>query len=269
MGLADRKIVEALSDSHVIRGWNRHVASIIESMDDLQALLPALMDASDALTPNSQGRSGYLIFTPRDTGQDIWCYPDPIEIYDRAHKFDPFLSALLRGQTGCHVLRDVAPPDFEDSAFYQGVYSNANLKDEVIHGCRVGSTLVVVGRISRDLLTAAEIEAHRNASDVIQAAALRVAHLLLTTDQSQFFEPMRPVEYALAHFGGDVLTPRERDVIHLILRGHNTESISNQLNISPNTIKRHRSHAYKKLRVSSHGELFSHFLESLGMRWEP
>lgn len=264
MNYAKQQLFEEVSDRRPMHVWNRQVASMIQAVDDLQALLPALMDASDALSPiDSKGRSGYLIFTPRESGQDIWCYPDPIEIYDRAHKFDPFISALLRGETGCHVLRDVAPPDFENSAFYHGVYSNSNLKDEVIHGCRVGSTFVVVGRLSRELLTPVEIEAHRNATDVIQAAALRVAHLLLKTDQSKFFEPIRPVESALAQFGEDVLTPREQDVIYLILRGHNTESISNQLGISPNTIKRHRSHAYKKMQVSSHGELFSNFLESL------
>jgi DNA-binding CsgD family transcriptional regulator len=258
--------LETLSSESVAAGWMRHVAAIIESINDLQHLLPALLDATDALTPDSRGGSGILVFTPRESGQDVWCYPNPVERYDRTYKMDPFLSALLRGERGCLTLREVAPPGFEDSAFFRAAYSSIGLSDEIIHGSMLGPTFVVVGRVSRNLLRPAEIEAHRKASAVIRAAALHATRLLLAGDQSLLFEPVRSVEYALAHFGGNVLTSRERDVTHLILRGHNAESITNQLGISQNTVKRHRSRAYKKLGVNSQGELFSRFLESLGSR---
>ena len=258
--------VEVSTGSQADTGWNRHVAEILNSVNDLQLLLPTLVNAIDSLTPNSTGSSGVLLFAPREHGHDIWSYPDSVERYDRAHQFDPFPAAVLRGELGCRVLRDVAPAGFENSAFYESVYLNEGFKDEVVHSCKLDSTYIIAGRMFRNRLTHREIEAHRGASVVIQAAARHAVKLLLSTDQSQLFEPIRSVKYALAHFGGDVLTPREQDVIHLILQGHNTESITYQLDISANTIKRHRSNAYRKLAINSQGELFSRFLASLGKR---
>jgi DNA-binding CsgD family transcriptional regulator len=73
------------------------------------------------------------------------------------------------------------------------------------------------------------------------------------------------LDAALEGFGEGLLTPRENDVIGLVLYGHNTQSVAVQLGISADTVKLHRKHAYAKLRVSSQGELFFKFLEHLGL----
>lgn len=51
------------------------------------------------------------------------------------------------------------------------------------------------------------------------------------------------------------LTSREWDVIHLISRGHNRESIGNQLGISANTAGRHKASIFRKMHVNSVLEL--------------
>ena len=61
-------------------------------------------------------------------------------------------------------------------------------------------------------------------------------------------------------FGRDTLTDRERDVVQLILIGHNSNSIALKLCVSLSTIKTHRRNIYSKLRISSQAELFSLFL---------
>ena len=68
---------------------------------------------------------------------------------------------------------------------------------------------------------------------------------------------------SLTAFGGSVLTRRERQVVELVLLGHNTRLIAEKLGISIETVKLHRKHAYAKLDISSQAELFFLFMEAL------
>ena len=68
---------------------------------------------------------------------------------------------------------------------------------------------------------------------------------------------------SLAAFGASVLTRRERQVVELVLLGHNTRLIAEKLGISIETVKLHRKHAYAKLDISSQAELFFLFMEAL------
>lgn len=61
-------------------------------------------------------------------------------------------------------------------------------------------------------------------------------------------------------FGSECLTKRERDVVHLILIGHSSNSIAAKLCVSLSTVKTHRRNIYYKLKISSQAELFSLFL---------
>ena len=71
------------------------------------------------------------------------------------------------------------------------------------------------------------------------------------------------VQEAAAGFGRDVLTPRECEVVKLVLRGYSTKSISQSLGISPGTVKVHRENIYGKLGVSTQAELFNMFIASI------
>ena len=51
------------------------------------------------------------------------------------------------------------------------------------------------------------------------------------------------------------LTPREREVIQLIVEGQSTKEIANTLGVSVKTAETHRSHVMRKLRVHSVSEL--------------
>jgi DNA-binding NarL/FixJ family response regulator len=51
------------------------------------------------------------------------------------------------------------------------------------------------------------------------------------------------------------VTPRELEVIELVCEGHDNESISHQLDISEETVKRHLSTIFDKLEVRSRLEL--------------
>ena len=68
---------------------------------------------------------------------------------------------------------------------------------------------------------------------------------------------------ALSAFGASVLTRREREVIELVLLGNSTRLIAEKLQISTETIKLHRKHAYAKLDISSQAELFYLFVDAI------
>ena len=250
--------------------WNQIIADLLEAVDDLPVLLDAVLSAMDALTPNSDGRSAFLIYAASDPSGSAWLYPEVIrpglnEVGPWPdEQIDPFTVALHEGRTGFLALRDVMSPEFEKSKYFETGYAKYGYCDAVAHGCRVDKLYILVGRMTRVRLTDQELEEHRVASPIILAAAGRIAKKFSRGGEASF-QASSSVEQAINQFGDEFLTPRERDVIQLILRGHNTESISHQLGISPNTIKRHRSRGYRKFAVGSHGELFSLFLESLGM----
>ncbi|MFT9441496.1 MAG: helix-turn-helix transcriptional regulator [Acetobacter papayae] len=64
-------------------------------------------------------------------------------------------------------------------------------------------------------------------------------------------------------FERDRLSPREQDVVALLLRGHSSLSAAKNLGITEGTVKIHRKNIYAKLGISSQSMLFSHFIASI------
>jgi DNA-binding CsgD family transcriptional regulator len=72
--------------------------------------------------------------------------------------------------------------------------------------------------------------------------------------------PDTTADDALRAFGRNSLTPRERELAQLLLRGHSSASISLRMGISTTTVKTHRKNLYSKLGIATQCELFSLFL---------
>jgi two-component system response regulator NreC len=53
----------------------------------------------------------------------------------------------------------------------------------------------------------------------------------------------------------EMLSPREREVFDLLVRGHTNRSIARELFVSVKTVETHRSHIFRKLQVHSICEL--------------
>jgi DNA-binding CsgD family transcriptional regulator len=54
----------------------------------------------------------------------------------------------------------------------------------------------------------------------------------------------------------DILSPREREIYDLLLLGCSSATIALRLGLSRYTVKDHRKHIFRKLRVGSLAELF-------------
>jgi DNA-binding CsgD family transcriptional regulator len=64
---------------------------------------------------------------------------------------------------------------------------------------------------------------------------------------------------ATAPTGHSALSPRERDVVQLLLQGCGSEAIALRLGISRHTVKDHRKQIFRKLRVGTLAELFARY----------
>jgi DNA-binding CsgD family transcriptional regulator len=74
-----------------------------------------------------------------------------------------------------------------------------------------------------------------------------------------------PIDYRQAVDGylREDLTPRERDIVGLILLGYPTAKIATRLKLSVNTIKNHKKRMYNKLDITTERELFLGFVNFL------
>ena len=59
----------------------------------------------------------------------------------------------------------------------------------------------------------------------------------------------------------DSLTPREREILHLIIEGHTNAQIAVRLVLSPRTVELHRSRIMKKLDLHNQTDIFRYALE--------
>jgi DNA-binding CsgD family transcriptional regulator len=68
--------------------------------------------------------------------------------------------------------------------------------------------------------------------------------------------PLRPpAKDAIARFAPE-LTPREREIVQLVVEGHPSATIAQRLGIGRGTVKNHRRRLYDKLDITSERELF-------------
>lgn len=74
-----------------------------------------------------------------------------------------------------------------------------------------------------------------------------------------------PIDHkvALGSFLRHELTPRERDIVHLILMGYPNIKIAERLKLSVNTVKNHKKRMYLKLNITTERELFLAFVNFL------
>jgi len=248
------------------RELSESLAILLASADDAEAFAEAILRGLAALHPS---RHVYvLIYGTRHRPVKHWYSPMETNItaYLSVLDLDPFAIAIRAGQTGLLTLRGVAPPGFIESEYYDRLYAGLGAYDELIHA--IGPTQglwLTAGATSGAPFPTEAISRHETAHSAIRACLLRLAELLDREGFGSDHELAGVVDGAVDRFGADVLSAREQQVVHLILRGHNSESVSQQLGISWNTVRAHRTRAYRKLGVSSQGELFYAFLRTLGL----
>lgn len=186
---------------------------------------------------------------------------------------DPFyLACARRVPPALYRLRDLAPDRFYQSEYFRSYYVQTGLSEEIGYFVALpGEVMSVISLMRADstpAFSAREFATLQEAWPVVAAAAAqhwKDLHRQFSPDDGDGGPSniQRTIDAAFRTFGRSVLTPRERDVVEYVLKGHSSEAIGRILGISPGTVRIHRKNIYAKLGINSQGELFSQFISAL------
>ncbi len=199
--------------------------------------------------------------------------------YARGYLLDPFCLAMENGLAeGFYHLSEIAPDDFFNSEYYRTNYLKCGAVEDAhfivdLGGQRKVSLCVYQGR-SCGRFSHAELDLLRAAQPVVRELVRQFDErggLIGCLDGHGSPLPRggapaglnQQIREAFMNFGGDCLTEREREIAHLLLRGHSVKSSARVLEISPETVRMHRKNLYTKLEISSQAELFALFIDWL------
>lgn len=188
------------------------------------------------------------------------------EYQEGPYLLDPFfLASLGSRQPGLWRLREIAPDRFYQGEYYRNYYAQTGLAEEIGFLIRANSKLNLVISLMRTekRFTSAELRILKRLWPVIDAACRKNWQGLTLEEASDSSSMEHRIEYAFNSIGEGMLTPREREVVELTLRGHSADAIGKMLSISSGTVRIHRKNIYSKLRISSQGELFSEFITAI------
>ncbi|MDF3935820.1 helix-turn-helix transcriptional regulator [Pseudomonas citronellolis] len=197
--------------------------------------------------------------------------------YARGYMLDPFCLAMEDGLAeGFYPLAEIAPDDFFSSEYYKTYYLKAGSSEDCHY---------IIDLDEQRKVSLCMYQGHSGARlsdeqlDLLSSARELVRELFLQFDRNGGLEQLlagsgdrtqasrsrlnRHIREAFMNFGSDCLTEREREIAHLLLRGHSVKSSARMLDISPETVRMHRKHLYTKLEINSQAELFSLFIDWL------
>jgi len=187
---------------------------------------------------------------------------------------DPFHHAAVEGRRGFWRMRELAPDRFYTSEYYRSYYSQTGLAEEVGFfvplGKRTGVVLSLMRLRRTGAFGTAQVRLLRDLAPVVVALCARHWPELPaeTAARSRKATPLLPgSEFDRARlWASQSLTPREGEIVDLVLQGHSTESIGRALDIAVGTVKVHRRNIHHKLGIRSQAGLFARFLELLNAR---
>jgi DNA-binding CsgD family transcriptional regulator len=187
---------------------------------------------------------------------------------------DPFfLACQKKVPSDLYRLRNLVPDRFYQSEYFRSYYVRTGLSEEIGYFLHLpGGVMVVVSLMRADrspTFGGREFSALREVHPILVAATTRHWHdLYLQFSPAASPEgqssTQRNIESAFRNFGRTGLSPREREVVEYVLKGHSSEAIGKVLGIATGTVRIHRKNIYSKLGINSQGELFSQFINALG-----
>lgn len=186
-----------------------------------------------------------------------------------AYLIGPYYNKLVSTniESGFYPFSAIAPDAIKESEYYRVYYSEKKVVDEGMFLTLLEPQRYVGFLIERK--APAQEFTHRELNDLALIAPIICALIKqhyhsssseLANANERFDEHFSK---AFNKFGSNFLTPREKQIAHLILRGHSSKSGARELDISPNTERVHRRRLYEKLGVASQQELFWIFIESM------
>ncbi len=274
----------ALLSLQALQAWHAGLAEAFQAVDD-DAFLPRLAAALNALTPiesmmislERKGLPPQLLHEQGIVGE----YRDEIinRYFSRGYLLDPFCLAVENGLAeGFYHLSEIAPDDFFSSQYYKTYYLKTGGAEDSYYIVDLDPqskiSLCMFQGLSGARFASAPLALLRAVEPLVRELLRRFGtagglQQLLRQAPADWLPTQTPtnlnqqIEAAFMSFGNPLLTVREREIAHLILRGHSVKSTAKVLQISPETVRMHRKNLYTKLAINSQAELFSLFIDWL------
>ena len=188
---------------------------------------------------------------------------------DGPYREDPFYqTSMHQPRAKIYRLSRVTMGKLQDSVYYRDYYADTGTCDEAIYLAKLQAGNVINLSMMRlkenGPFTDEEYE-------TLYLLAEPVSELLKSHSEHNDFAASNLIQPGIDHqidlafrtFGESMLSPREKDVLELMLRGYGTDISAERLDIAVETVRRHRKSIYRKLDVSSQTDLFSLFLNSM------
>lgn len=262
-----------MNDISQLSKWNRDLSRAISALGSDQ-FFPSLIDAI---------RGQVAIEYPQ-----IWLYhrdlppqvlyheiPAPavasqVDTYlDGPYREDPFYQASMnQPRSKFYRLSRVTAGKLRESQYYRDYYAATGTVDEAIYLSRLRAGNVINLCMMR---LPKQGEFSEQEYETLYLLAEPVSELIKSHSEHDTFAVKHLIQPGINHqidlafrtFGSSLLSPREKDVLELMLRGYGTDISATRLGIALETVRRHRKSIYRKLDVSSQTDLFSLFINSL------
>lgn len=169
---------------------------------------------------------------------------------------DPFYQSAIRPVAqGLYRLRDFAPDRFYQGEYFRTYYQRTEIAEELGFFAQVAGNCHVVLSLMRQERGFSPAEFRKLARQAPLVCALMRQHW---SGIAKTFAARGAPPPASRHLDG--LTPREREIVGYILKGHSSDATAEALAISSGTVRIHRRNIYAKLGISSQRELFARYL---------
>ena len=188
---------------------------------------------------------------------------------DGPYQEDPFYQASMQQpRSKIYRLSRVTVGKLQESQYYRDYYADTGTVDEAVYVSKLRSGNVIN-------LSMMRLPEHGEFTDQeyenLYLLAEPVSELIKSHSEHDEFAVTHLIQPGIDHqidlafrtFGESMLSPREKDVLELMLRGYGTDVSAQRLAIAVETVRRHRKSIYRKLDVSSQTDLFSLFLNTM------
>lgn len=185
------------------------------------------------------------------------------------YREDPFYQISMNSpRSSIYKLGRLTGNTFEDSGYFRDYYGGTGTCDEITFLTRLDDGSVVNFCIMRK---ASDTPFSDEDYDLLYSVSEIVASLIQAHCHRDDFAStnlLQPgldaqIDIAFKSFGSDFVSPREREVLELMLRGYGADTSAERLSISLETVRRHRKSLYKKLDVSCQADLFALFINTM------
>ena len=196
--------------------------------------------------------------------------PAQIDAYlEGPYREDPFFQASInRPKNRIYLLSRLTAGRLESSSYYNSYYGDTGTVDEAIFLSQLqGGSVINISMMRLPEQGAFSDDEYQ----LLYSLADPVSELLRIHSEFDAFAVENLIQPGIDHqidlafktFGTSMLSPRERGVLELMLRGYGTDTTADRLSIARETVRRHRKSIYRKLDVNSQTDLFSLFLNTM------